>query len=269
MTEPPFNNESNRAKMAEIMFETFSIPSLYVQIPAALAIYHSGRTDGVVVDSGHGYTHVVPMIDGIPCAHAIRSLGLAGQDLTNLLAKLLVERGHSSIATENQIVRDIKENLCYANIPINDENNGIVTDSVKNYELPDGEILSLGDEFVRIPEALFNPGMFGIESVSIPQLVTDSIQSAGDTRPIRQWLYRNVIISGGTMMFRGMADRMDKELTNLASEGLSARIIAPAERRYSPWIGGSIFATCHFQDRWAYKSEYDEVGPEIIRRKCT
>src|SRR5712675_2877639 len=75
---------------------------------------------------------------------------------------------------------------------------------------------------------------------------------------IRKDLYGNVVLSGGTTMFPGISDRMQKELTALAPSTMKIKIIAPPERKYSVWIGGSILASLStFQAMWISKEEYD------------
>ncbi|CAK1587902.1 unnamed protein product [Parnassius mnemosyne] len=265
LTEAPLNPRRNREKAAEMFFETLNVPALFLSMQAVLSLYATGRTTGVVLDSGDGVTHAVPIYEGFAMPHSIMRVDVAGRDVTRYLRLLLRKEGvNLRTSAELEIVKAIKERACYLSPnPLKEES----MDSERaQYTLPDGTQLEIGPARFRAPEVLFRPDLIGEECEGLHEVLMFSIQKSD--MDLRKVLYQNIVLSGGSTLFRGFGDRLLAEIRRLAPKDMKIRISAPQERLYSTWIGGSILASLDtFRKMWVSKREYDEEGHRAVHRK--
>lgn len=276
LTEPPHNPTSHREQLAEVFFETFRAPAMFVAPPAVLSLYASGRTTGVVLDVGEGVTHCIPVYEGYALPHSIVRSDVAGADVTRRLQLLLRKSGLAfSTTAESDFCSRMKEDVCYvSSVPTRDESDfdmvggggGSTADAAKaQYQLPDGQVVDLSSERHRASEVLFQPSLLGSEERPVHDvLLTSILQSDMD---LRSTLFSNVVLSGGSTLLPGFGDRLLYEVRSRAPERTRIRISAPPERRESAWVGGSILASlATFKNMWVGRSEYEEYGASILHR---
>lgn len=248
LTEAPLNPRANREQAAQIFFETFNVPAMYTSVQAILSLYASGRTTGVVLDSGDGVTHAVPVYEGFAMPHAVQRIDVAGRDVSDYLQTLLRRAGYYlHTSAEREIVRAIKEKCCQFVPPGQDDRE---LKRAAEFVLPDGNVVRLSSERFRAPEVLFHPEVLGVEDPGAHQILGHAIGRAD--LDLRRGLYGNIVLSGGTTLTKGVfgaatadpgyGDRLLHEMKRMAPPDIKIKISAPPERKYSTWIGGSIFA---------------------------
>lgn len=269
LTEAPRNPKKNREKMAEIMFETFNVDGLYIAIQGVLSLYSSGRTTGTVLDIGDGVTHTIPIYDGYAIDNAINRSDLAGRDVTEYMQRLLEMEGISMLtSSEKEIVRRMKEKYVYCVTDVDAEAKLYKSKNMtRKYMLPDGNSIILKDVMYETPEVLFNPALIGKEMLGVHEAVNDSILKSDIN--IRKDLYSNIVLSGGTTMIRDFDKKLEHELRLILNSNVDVKVIAPPERKYSVWMGGSILASLPtFESAWIYNKEYREAGASIVLARC-
>jgi actin-related protein 3 len=276
LTEPPLNAPENREMTAEIFFETFNVPGMYIAVQAVLALaasWTSGKVQertltGTVIDSGDGVTHVIPVVDGYVIGSSIKHIPLAGRDVTSFVQQLLRDRNETAIPPEDSmdVARRIKELYSYT-----------CQDIVKEFEKFDNEPdkhfqrfkgihsltkqlyeVDVGYERFLAPEVFFNPEIISSDFLTpLPQVVDQVIQ----TSPIdtRRGLYKNIVLSGGSTMFKDFGRRLQRDVKRIVdarvrrSEELSGgvlkstpidvNVISHKRQRYAVWFGGSLLAS--------------------------
>eukprot|EP01086_Lenisia_limosa_P017208 TRINITY_DN80_c0_g1_i2.p2 TRINITY_DN80_c0_g1~~TRINITY_DN80_c0_g1_i2.p2 ORF type:complete len:423 (-),score=154.23 TRINITY_DN80_c0_g1_i2:225-1493(-) len=298
LTEPPLNTPENREYTAEIMFETFNVPGLYIAVQAVLALAASWTSrsvkentlTGTVIDSGDGVTHVIPVAEGYVIGSSIKHIPLAGRDITQYVQQILRERENSIPPEESlEVAKKIKEAYSY-----------VCPDIVKEFTKYDSDPAKWLKKYVSVhkktnkewscdiayerflgPELFFNPELFSSDFLTpLPEVVDRTIQSCPiDTR---RGLYKNIVLSGGSTMFKDFGRRLQRDVKRVTdqriklSEQLSGgklkakpidvNVISHHMQRYAVWFGGSMLAyTPEFYSVCHTKAQYDEVGPSIAR----
>jgi centractin len=267
LTEAPLNPLKNREMAAEVFFEKFNVPALYVSMQAVLSLYAAGKTTGVVLDVGDGVSHSVPVFEGFALPHAITRSDVAGREVTNYFQLLLRRAGYNfHTSAEKEVVREIKEAKCYVAKNSTREKETKARQRTK-YRLPDNNEIELGTEVFEAPEVLFNPELIGLEYTGVAATLVNCIQKSD--LDVRKTLYQNVVLSGGSTMFRGFGARLLDEVKSLAPpQDLKIKIQAPPERKISTWLGGSILASLGtFKSLWITREEYMEEGEKSMERK--
>ena len=292
LTEAPMNPKENREKMAQIMFETFNVPGLYIFIQAVLSLISSGKVTGIVLDSGDGVTHAVSIFENYSLSHAIFRLDIAGRDLTEYMTQLLYETGNRFNTTaEKEIVKNIKEKSCYVALNFEEEMERV---NSYYYELPDGSHVIIKDQRIRCPEALFKPSLLGKEGGGIAEMCHLSIEKCDID--LKRELYYNILLSGGNSMLKGLSKRLNKEITEILRSQerfIDTRVLPKDENdkkieienenenqgqksikieydiKYAVWQGGAVASKLpNFESNWITRTEYEEAGATIVHRKC-
>lgn len=268
LTEPPLNLRANREKMAQVMFEVFECPAVFVGMQALLSLYATGRTTGLVLDVGECATHAVPIAHGYAVPHGITRLDVGGRHVTEHLMKRLTERGYAFTTTaERDVVSRIKECVSYVALDFDAEMMHSSAQCAAQYELPDGQQITIGKERFCCNEALFQPSLAGIRGEGVHVTCSEAISKCELGEFVSPpHLYRNVVLAGGSTAADGFAARMERELAALAP-CTHVEVVAVPERRFAAWVGGSVLASLPtFQDMWHCKEDYDERGSGIVNR---
>jgi len=283
LTEAPGNQRSNREKMIKTMFEHYNFQATYVGVQAVLVLYAQGLLTGVVVDSGDGVTHIIPVFEGFALAQQIKRLDFAGRDVTAHLNDLLQRRGYAFNRTADfDTVRQIKEKLCFVGYDIEQEKR-LATETtvlVESYTLPDGRVIKVGAERFEAPEALFNPSLAkDLEPVGVSDQLFAAIQEA--PIDLRTDFYQHIVLSGGSTMYPGLPSRLERDLKNLLMakvfkgdekrfKKLKLRIEDPPRRKHMVFLGGAYLAEVmkNKEAFWITNKEYKENGIDHCLKKC-
>lgn len=254
---------ASRQWVAEVMFEKIKVKSLAIFNTAALSLFSTGRTRGLVVESGEGITQAVPVFEGYAIPHAIFKMKVAGQDVTDRVQQLMAGE-HPEAASSFRTMQALKEKVCLCaalgreGIPSDEGVDGRASDEeARSFELPDGKIIQVSQKVrTGAPEILFG-GVDG--EASMQKICMDAINTVD--LDFRQDLVKSIVVAGGTSMLPNLSPRLKSELTNLLplELGRTAEVVSDSQRRYAAWIGGSMFASLSTFDQVAItKQEYED-----------
>merc|ERR1711924_453512 len=226
---------------------------------------------------GDGVSHTVPIYEGYSMPHAIQRINLAGRDLTDYICKILQESKIVLTTTaERESAKKIKEDLCYVSENFTEEVDNFAGKE-KQFEMPDGQVVTVHNQMIRCPELMFKPSLDGKEMMGLHELTRKTVNDCD--LDVRKDLLGNVVMSGGTTMFPNMPERLQSELRGLVPEATKVKVIAPPERMISVWIGGSILSSLStFARMWINRESnpdaqppivgYEEIGPRIVHQMC-
>jgi len=274
LTVPPLCGSGLKEFYTQMLFETFNVPGVFIISQASAVLLSEGKSTGVAVISGANNTVVCPVYAEHAIEWAAQRCDVAGQDITSVLQQKLTDNGYSFTTTaEREIVRDVKEKLCFVSLDYEKdlEKTKINSELEKSYELPDGQVMTFSAPRFVCAEALFDPKLAGFPetSLGIAQCVHEAIKAAAAPDPgLLSHFYSNIILSGGNTMFPGFAERLTKEVQALAPADQvgKVRVTAPAERKYTGWISGSMVSQ-RINQMYVSKEEYDESGPKLANWK--
>lgn len=267
LTEAPLTPEMDREKVVAMMFDTFNAAALYIAVDAALALYAAGRKTGLVLQSTESKTQAVPVINGKVISPAVVTLDMGGRNVVEYFVQLLTERGYSLTSTAyRDAARHMVEECGYVALDFNNELARARSPGVldKQYELPDGEPITIGSERFRATEVLFKPDMIGKAQSGIARMVVESIAKCDAS--VRNTLYSNIVLAGSNTTFAGIAERLTKEISTIAPPPTKFNVVALPDRTNLTWIGGALLSkSAPICDMLICKQQYDNSGPSVGR----
>jgi len=255
----------SRQWVTEIMFEKLKVKSLAIFNTAVLSLFSTGRTRGLVVESGEGLTQAVPVFEGFAIPHAIFKMDVAGQDITSKVQKMMEREDGQEFAGSFTTMQALKEKVCSVAQDSKAATKGLDTadEESRSFELPDGKIIRVNQQIrLGAPEVLFGGG--DPNAPTVQKICMEAINTCD--LDFRQDLVRSLVVAGGTTMLPGLAPRLSRELCRLLPNDLSKQVdpCVDSQRRYAAWIGGSMFASLSTFDQVAIsKQEYEEGKTDI------
>lgn len=270
LTESIHNSNKEREKIAEIMFEKFSIFNIHIEPQQVMSLYSTTKTSGLIIESGEGSTEIVPIYEGYIIPQGIRSSPIAGEFITNNILESIREKLKKlNVGNPIEQSRKIKEQ--FSEVSLDDEltrNFETLTVNDRNiFTLPDGNVINISNEKFLAPEVIFRPEINSLDCSSLQQLVHGSIDSV-DIH-LKKDFISNIVLGGGNTMIKNFPERLKKELQGMFPNNKDQiKVNAQKERLYSSWIGASVVCSIsNFQQMWVSKNDWEEIGSSVIHKK--
>ncbi|MBN2157195.1 MAG: actin family protein [Candidatus Lokiarchaeota archaeon] len=263
----PMLSTEEKRRLFELFFDKYQVMGFYPILDSLLTMYSGGFQTGLVVEMGASSIRIVPIYQGYMLSHAIEILQIGGTVLDTFMYEQLQNAGFSTDSSvRREIGRVLKERACFVSLDYNQDKYHVKN---KEFRLPDGSMIELGIERFTVPELLFKPALFNLEEKPLHTAILDVIDNCDlDTR---NELLENIFLSGGTSIIPQLEFRLQNELEiELAQRGKEMReprIIAPKQRFFSCWIGGSILSSLpDFQKSWVTRPQYykGEIPEDLL-----
>lgn len=280
VTEAPLNPLENRKKLMEILLEKYGFEAVQFSPQALLVLYAQGLATGVVVDSGDGVTHIMPIYDNYLLPHLVTRMDIAGRDITEHMVKLLTLRGYSFHKTSDfDVVREIKEKMCFisADVKMDRRISNETTTYVEPFTLDNGQVIKVSGERFEAPEILFQPYLLGHETPGLSELVYQTIMKADIN--LRKDFFQHIVVSGGTTMFPGLSTRIENDIRGLVLKNIlkgnekklkeyKIKVEDPPNRRYLVYLGATVLANLSKEksNQWISKAEFKQVGADTAAK---
>lgn len=254
----------SRQWVTEVMFEKLKVKSLAIFNTAVLSLFSTGRTRGLVVESGEGLTQAVPVFEGYAIPHAIFKMEVAGQDITAKVQSMMQNQDGAEYAGNQSTVQALKEKVCSVGLSQSAMKGPDNADEEsRSFELPDGKIIQVNQQIrLGAPEVLF--GGDDRSGPAVQKICMEAINTCD--LDFRQDLVSSLVVAGGTTMLPGLAPRLKKELASVLPQDLARKVdpCVDSQRRYAAWIGGSMFASLSTFDQVSItKQEYEEGKTDV------
>lgn len=262
LTQPIMNSKDEKEKMAQIMFESFNVPSLYLAYSIDLSFYSSCKESGLFVDLGGNSTQISAFLYHSPMPYKFNRLYYGGNAITDYLFELFQQNSKMFYNDKNKnYVEDIKEKACY--VALDYEKEFVET---FNYTLPDNKDIDIRNERIQATEALFSPSLIRKDDdLGLHQTCNKIIEKCDDDE--KRIIYNCIYLTGGNSLFKGLRERLAKEIKAIALESYKeeVKVISSLDGKFSVWMGGKILSELSTFDKILItREQYEESGCSIV-----